>query len=164
MIRSLLLALMPLTTACLAQAPADLLARVDRAFSGPALQSVRPPLPGPLVADGEGGCAELPWSACEYADGAGSRFYFNEGRLVVKTYLFAEAAAGAAGPFGIVRTDREAAARRKLGAVTGRPDACGPVDAERVCHTGLGPNIRVDLRFGADGKVQSVKLSVTDFL
>jgi hypothetical protein len=164
MIRSLLLVPISVTMGCPIQAPADLLLRVDREFAGPALQSVRPPLPGRLVADGEGGCAERPYSACEYSDGAGRHFYFNEGRLVVKRHLFAEAAAGTAGPFGVSRSDRPEAARRKLGAVTGRPDDCGPVGAERVCHTLLGPNTRIDLRFGADGMVRLVQLSITDFL
>lgn len=149
---------------CLTQAPSDSLERVDLEFAGPALQSVRPPLPGRLEADGEGGCAELPYSACYYADGAGNHFYFNDGRLVVKEYVFAEADEGGVGPFGITRADRQEEARRKIRAVTGRPDDCGPVDEERVCFTILGPNIRVDLRLGSGGLVQRVRLSVTDFL
>ncbi len=149
---------------CLTQAPSDLLERVDREFTGPALQSVRPPLPGRLELDGEGGCAELPYSACYYADDAGNHFYFNEGQLVAKEHVFGETAAATAAPFGITRSDRQDVARRKIRAVTGRPDDCRPVAVERVCFTPLGPNTRVDLRFGADGAVERVTLSVTDFL
>lgn len=153
-----------LALSCMAEDRPDLLQRVDREFSGPPLQSVRPPVPGRLTEDGEGGCRELPYSACGYADGNGNRYYFNEGRLVVKEHLFSEARPAFHAPFGILRSDGAQAARRKIRRVTGRRDRCVSNTHIHVCYTLTGPNSRVDLSFDRNGRAQEVRFYISDFL
>ena len=161
--------LMPTTSlavlGCLSMEPDDQsLSRIDRQFPGPALQSVRPPLPGKLTADGEGVCRELPYSACQYEDKSGFRFYFNEGALVSKQVRLSQLGPGASAPFGIVQGDSVDKVRRKLRQVTRKPAQCLLASRPYACFVTLGENTRVDVSFGSDLTAEEIRLYVTDYV
>lgn len=100
-----------LSTSVLALDEQSQFVAIDRAMGSQRLGTVPSKPFGRLVGDGEGGCDQHPYSACEYSDG-GYLYYYNDGRLISKEFVFEQSATN--GPFGIKSGDRIADAVSKL--------------------------------------------------
>lgn len=136
------------------------LALADGQFPTPPLLSFQPPHSARLIRDAEGGCRDLPYSACTYEDEEGFLLHFNEGLLVVKEFNYSRGE----GPFGLQGEENIDIVQEIVAEYIGRDLSClYNGEKESVCYTLLDSNIRIDFTFNT-GELEKVRLYVTDFL
>ena len=134
---------------------------IDRAMGSQRLGTVPSRPFGRLVADGEGGCNQHPYSACEYSDG-GYLYYYSDGTLISKEFTFQRSTLD--GPFGIGEGDRIADVVRKLDRYLAGREPIKVGDGDYFYGLDCPPMLcRLSIKIEADG-IKSMRLFYGDAL
>lgn len=151
------LAILAATFSCGLDAP-SCFSRIDGEMSSRRLGTAPAKPFGELVEDGEGQCERLPFSTCSYREGA-YIFYFREGRLVSKQFVFSRSTPN--GPFGLNRRHSATDVVTKLSPYVGGKNATridGAIFYELQCPP---MKCRLDIEMNVTG-IESIRLYYSD--